>query len=184
MCFSCLVVSTLMAVCLMQSRYIVIASLTTCHDGSMAIFRDHPYEGSNFLVDLGVGDPADIRSTFFRVELPDAIIDEVAYRSGNDKTQDSRKQPGLREVRPPHPEAWAHSVRPICGSGGSRPARASPTSTATSRVTLLDEERTAVWSWRFRNAFPVNYRTTPLDANVSDIVVEELTLTFDSMDIE
>ena len=56
----------------------------------MAIFRDHPYEGSNFLVDLGIGDPNDIRSQFFRVELPDAIIDEIAYRSGNEKTQDSR----------------------------------------------------------------------------------------------
>ena len=51
-------------------------------------------------------------------------------------------------------------------------------------VTLLDEERNSVWTWRFRNAFPVNYRTTPLDANCSDIVAEELTLTFDSMDIE
>jgi phage tail-like protein len=41
-----------------------------------------------------------------------------------------------------------------------------------------------VWSWRFRNAFPVNYRVTPLDASSSDVAVEELTLTFDSMDIE
>ena len=61
----------------------------------MAILRDHPYEGSNFLVNLGVFDPEDIRSTFCRVELPDAIVDEVAYRSGNEKTQDARKQPGL-----------------------------------------------------------------------------------------
>ena len=61
----------------------------------MAILRDHPYEGSNYVVDLGVFDPADVRATFCRVELPDAIIDEVAYRSGSDKTQDARKQPGL-----------------------------------------------------------------------------------------
>ena len=31
-------------------------------------------------------------------------------------------------------------------------------------ITLLDEERAAVWAWRFRNAFPVNYRVDPLDA--------------------
>ena len=51
-------------------------------------------------------------------------------------------------------------------------------------ITLLDEERAAVWAWRFRNAFPVSYRVDPLDAASSDIAVEELTLTFDSMDIE
>jgi hypothetical protein len=73
----------------MQSRYIVIASLTTCHAGQLATLRDHPYEGSNFLVDLGTGD--DIRATFFRIELPNAIVDEVAYRSATDTTQESRK---------------------------------------------------------------------------------------------
>jgi hypothetical protein len=31
---------------------------------------------------------------------------------------------------------------------------------------------------------PVNYRVTPLDASSSDVAVEELILTFDSMDIE
>jgi phage tail-like protein len=149
----------------------------------MAIFRDHPYEGSNFLVDLGMGDPADVRATFFRVELPDAIIDEVAYRSGNEKTQDSRKQPGLAK--------YGHLIlkRGLLGSTDlwdwwkqAREGQSNVDRNVT--VTLLDEERTSVWSWRFRNAFPVNYRVTSLDANCSDIVAEELTLTFDSMDIE
>ena len=51
-------------------------------------------------------------------------------------------------------------------------------------VTLLDEERNSVWIWRFRNAFPVRYSVGPLDAGHSDIAVEELALTFDTMDIE
>ena len=149
----------------------------------MAIFRDHPYEGSNFLVDLGMGDPGDVRATFFRVELPDAIIDEVAYRSGNEKNQDSRKQPGLAK--------YGHLIlkRGLLGSTDlwdwwkqAREGQSNVDRNVT--VTLLDEERTSVWSWRFRNAFPVNYRVTSLDANCSDIVAEELTLTFDSMDIE
>ena len=149
----------------------------------MAIFRDHPYEGSNFLVNLAVGDPADIRSTFFRVELPEAIIDEVAYRSGNDKTQDSRKQPGLAK--------YGHLIlkRGLIGSTDLwewwKQAREGQSNVDRNiSVTLLDEEHNPVWTWRFRNAFPVNYRTTPLDANFSDVVAEELTLTFDSLDIE
>ncbi len=149
----------------------------------MAILRDHPYEGSNFLVDLGTGDPLDIRSTFFRVELPEAIIDEVAYRSGNDRTQDARKQPGLAK--------YGHLVlkRGLIGSldlweWWKQAREGEPNVDRNVTVTLLDEERNSVWVWRFRNAFPVNYRNTPLDSNFSDIVAEELTLTFDSVDIE
>jgi phage tail-like protein len=148
----------------------------------MAIFRDHPYEGSNFLVDLGTGDPDNVRATFFRVELPDAIIDEVAYRSGNEH-QESRKQPGLAK--------YGHLIvkRGLLGSTDlwewwKQAREGQPNVDRNVTITLLDEERTSVWSWYFRNAFPVNYRVTPLDANSSDIVAEELTLTFDSMDIE
>ncbi len=149
----------------------------------MAILRDHPYEGSNFLVDMGAYDPSDIRAAFFRVELPDAIIDEVAYRNANEKTQESRKQPGLAK--------YGHLVlkRGLIGSTDlwdwwkqARDGQSNVDRNIT--VTLLDEERTPVWSWRFRNAFPVNYRVPPLDSNFGDIAVEELTLTFDSMDIE
>ena len=149
----------------------------------MAIFRDHPYEGSNFLVDIGTGDPTDIRSTFFRIELPNAMIDEVAYRSGNDKTQDARKQPGLAK--------YDHVTlkRGLLGSTDlwdwwKQAREDQPNVDRNVSITLLDEERSAVWIWHFRNAFPVNYRVTPLDASCSDIVIEELTLTFDSMDIE
>ncbi|MEP7114820.1 MAG: phage tail protein [Ilumatobacteraceae bacterium] len=149
----------------------------------MAIFRDHPYEGSNFLVDLATADPGSIQATFFRVELPDAIIDEVAYRSGNEKKQESRKQPGLAK--------YSHLIlrRGLIGSLDlwewwklAREGQVNVDRDVT--VTLLDEENSPVWTWRFRNAFPVNYRVAPLDANCSDIVAEELTLTFDSMDIE
>jgi phage tail-like protein len=148
----------------------------------MAVQRDHPYESSNFLVDLGDGDTASIRSTFWRVELPDAIIDEIAYRSGNDKTQEARKQPGLAK--------YGHLLlkRGLLGSTDLwewwKQAREGQPVDRNVTVVLLDEERNEVWRWRFRNAFPVNYRVNPLDANCSDPAVEELTLTFDSMDIE
>ena len=59
----------------------------------MATLRDHPYEASNFLVDLGAFDPSDPRSIFCRVRLPEAIVDEVAYRSGGDRTQEGASNP-------------------------------------------------------------------------------------------
>jgi phage tail-like protein len=149
----------------------------------MATFRDHPYESSNFLVDLGTGDPSDVRANFFRVELPAAIVDEVAYRAGNDKTPEPRKQPGLAK--------YDHLVlkRGLLGSTDlwewwkqARDGQAGVDRNVS--VTLLDEERLSVWTWHFRNAFPVDYRVSALDAACTDIVVEELTLTFDSMEIE
>lgn len=149
----------------------------------MAIFRDHPYEASNFLVDMGVYDSSDPRATFFRVELPDAIVDAVAYRNGNEKTQEARKQPGLATYGP------LVLKRGLSGSTDlwewwKQAREGQPNVDRNIRVTLLDEARSAVWYWLFRNAFPVNYRVTPLDAGSSEIAVEELTLTFDSMDIE
>ncbi len=42
----------------------------------------------------------------------------------------------------------------------------------------------AVLTWRFRNAFPVVYRLSPLDAAASDLVIETVELAFDSMDVE
>ena len=149
----------------------------------MAVLRDHPYEGSNFLVDLGAYDPTDIRASFFRVELPDAIVDEVAYRDGKERSQDSRKQPGLA--------SYGHLLlkRGLIGSTDlwdwwAQAREGQPGVDRNITVSLLDEERNTVWMWRFRNAFPVMYRIHPLDAGHSDIAVEELTLTFDSMDIE
>src|SRR4051794_31197019 len=61
----------------------------------MALLRDHPYESSNFLVDMGIYDGNDPRAAFCQVALPEAIVDEVAYRNGNEKVQETRKQPGL-----------------------------------------------------------------------------------------
>ena len=149
----------------------------------MATFRDHPYERSNFLVDMGLLDPDDIRATFCRVDLPDAIVDEIAYRNGNDRSQDARKQPGLAK--------YGHLVltRGLIGSTDLwdwwKQAREGESNVDRNiTITLLDEERAPVWSWRFRNAFPVNHRITALDSSSSEIAFEELTVTFDSMDIE
>ncbi|MGZ6888341.1 MAG: phage tail protein [Acidimicrobiia bacterium] len=145
----------------------------------MAIERDDPYECSNFTVDLGDG----TRLSFSRVQLPEADIDEVAHRSGADKSHEEQKQPGL--VR------YGHLVlqRGLNGSlhlwqWWDQARDGQPNIDRNVTVTLLDEQDREVWTWRFLRAFPVNYRITPLDATSSEILTEELTLTFDSMSIE
>jgi phage tail-like protein len=145
----------------------------------MAEMRDQPYEGSNFLVSWG---DSDMEGAFFRVELPEAIIDEIAHRNGNDKTQNATKQAGLTK--------FGHLVlkRGLVGSTNLwewwKQTHEGVRDLRTVTVTLLDETRTPVWTWIFFEAFPVGYRTTALDATSSDVVMEELTVTFDSMAIQ
>lgn len=150
----------------------------------MAILRDQPYEGSFFVVDLGVGVPTgDPRADFCAVLLPEARVDDVTYRSGDDRTSTPRHEPGLAK----------HGVLTLKrGLTGAldlwewwKQARDGDRSVDRDiSVVLLDEERNVVWRWRFFAAFPVAYRTTRLDAATSNIVVEELDLTFDRMEID
>lgn len=138
-----------------------------------------PLEGSNFIVDIGAGDDA----SFSRVELPHAVVDEIAYRSGNDKSSETRKQPGLASYS--HLVltrglttnldlwSWWESAR----NGDSAVDR-------DVLVRLLDDTRQPVMAWQFRNSFPVVYRLSPLDAAASELVLETIELAFDSMDVE
>jgi hypothetical protein len=89
----------------------------------MAILRDHPYEGSNYLVDRPVG-----------------------LVAGGTR--------GTVERRPQH---HRHAARRRAFAG----------------VELAVPD-----------AFPVNYRVTPLDAELERRRRRRATLTFDSMDIE
>jgi phage tail-like protein len=145
----------------------------------MAAPTPSPFEGSNFIVDLGAGDDTSIA----RVDFPVALLDEVAYRSGNDKTAEPRKQPGLA--------SYSHLVlhRGLTTNldlwnWWELAREGDPTVDRDVRVRLLDAGRQPVLAWRFRNAFPAVYRLSPLDAASNDIVVETVELAFDSMDTE
>lgn len=137
-----------------------------------------PLEGSNFIVDFaGVDD-----DSFSHVDLPVALLDEVAYRSGDDKTNEPRKQPGLA--------SFSHLVlsRGLTTNLDLwtwwQSARAGdPAVDRTVRVRLLDSTRQPVLTWVFHNAFPAVYRLSPLDASSSALVIETVELAFDSMDV-
>ena len=138
-----------------------------------------PLEGSNFLVDFAGTDDA----SFSHVDLPVALLDEVAYRSGDDKANEPRKQPGLA--------SYSHLVlsRGLTTnldlwSWWEAARNADPAVDRTVVVKLLDGTGQLVLTWKFRNAFPAVYRLSPLDAASSDLVIETVELAFDSMDVE
>ncbi|KRF23716.1 phage tail protein [Phycicoccus sp. Soil803] len=138
-----------------------------------------PLEGSNFLVDFAGTDDA----SFSHVDLPVALLDEVAYRSGDDKANEPRKQPGLA--------SYSHLVlsRGLTTNldlwnWWEAARNGDPSVDRNVVVRLLDGTGQLVLSWKFRNAFPAVYRLSPLDAAASDLVVETVELAFDSMDVE
>jgi phage tail-like protein len=138
-----------------------------------------PLEGSHFTVDLG-GEGVE---AFARVELPLAVLDEVAFRSGDERTTEARKAPGL--ARYTHLVLSRGVTTNLSLWQWWASARAGdPGIDRDVVVTLLDPTQAPRVRWRFRNAFPVVYRLSPLDATDSDVVTETVELAFDTMDAE
>ena len=112
-----------------------------------------------------------------------AVLDEVAYRSGNDKANEPRKQPGLA--------SYSHLVlsRGLTTNldlwnWWEAARNGDPAVDRNVVVKLLDGTLQLALTWKFRNAFPAVYRLSPLDAASSDLVIETVELAFDSMDVE
>jgi phage tail-like protein len=150
----------------------------------MAILRDRPYGNYNFLVDVGTGDSASIQAGFSEVVLPEAWMDVLEYRTGNDRESGVRKIPGrvhygnvvLKRgvIGSLDLYAWWNAVR----NGDVSAFR-------TVTVSLQSEERTEiVLAWKFLRAWPVRYACSGLDAQGKTALVELLELAFERLEIE
>ena len=144
----------------------------------MAVQRDNPYANFNFVVAIdGLDELA-----FSEVELPAAELELIEYREGADRTNASRKLPGrarygnlvLRRGISGRLDLWQwfQAVR------DGQPDRRNVT------VTLLDEARTPVQQWRFRNAWPAKYDPSELNAKGNDVAIELLELAVESVELE
>ena len=150
----------------------------------MAVQRDNPYPGCNFLVDLGTGDSASVLAGFCEVELPDITIDLIEYRNGNDKISTPRKLPGLAH--------YGNLVlrRGVLGALDlyqwiRQTVDGDPNAYRIVRVSLLNEDRSqVVLAWIFANTFPVYYKFDGLAAQESQVLVETLELAVSDMRVE
>lgn len=149
----------------------------------MAVERERPYLNGNFHVDLGVDDVQSVRAGFAEVILPDAAIDVIEYRNGNEKANEVRKLAGFTRyenlvlrrglIGATDLYEWWNEVR-----DGSADVRRNVT------VRLLTEDRAdVVFEWRFTNAWPIRYGFSRLSGDGEDVVVEEIEVTFERMDI-
>ncbi|HVP40197.1 MAG TPA: phage tail protein [Candidatus Saccharimonadales bacterium] len=150
----------------------------------MAVPRNQPYPGMNFVVDLGTGQVDGPDAGLLEVVFPEARLQVLEYRNGNDpenevrKTQTVSKYTDLTLKRGVIGSlswyTWWNSAR-----------NGDPTVVRTVTVTLLSEDHTqAVLKWTFVRARPVSHRFSPLNALGTEPLTECLEVAFERLEME
>ncbi len=153
----------------------------------MATFRDNPYGAFNFLVSLGgeQGDGAEgtIIGGFSEVGGLGTEVDYSEYRNGNERFNTVRKVPNTYSVDDvtlkrglvgsPDLFEWVKGVR----EGTADPRQV--------RITMLDEAREPVVTFKLRNAQPKKYTGPTLTAQGGgEVAMEELSFTCEGVEYQ
>lgn len=148
----------------------------------MAVLRNDPYPGQNFLVDLGDGDAGGPHAGFQEVTGLESWVDVTEYRTGNDKDRSPSKITGLAKT------SDVILKRGVCGSLSLYKwfdaVRNGDTSVRTVTITLLDEVRAPVLVWKLLRARPVKVAFGALNARGTDVAMEELVLAYERLEME
>ena len=150
----------------------------------MAVLRDRPYGNFNYLVDLGTGNSDGPEAGFSEVLLPEAWVDVIEYRNGNDRENSVRKIPGrdhygnivLKRGVAGSLDlySWWNDVR----NGNIKAYR-------TVTIQLQNEDHTSVvMTWKLLRAWPVRYKFSELNAKGHEILIESLELAFERLEME
>ncbi len=150
----------------------------------MAVFREQPYGNFNFLVDVGTGNTESVQAGFSEVVLPEATVEVIEYRNGNDKISAVRKIPGRVQygnvilkrgmIGTLDLYEWWDQVR--TGAGNYRRAVT---------IQLLNEDRSStVLVWKLINAWPMRYTLGSLVAPGNDVAIESIELCHEGLFLE
>jgi phage tail-like protein len=150
----------------------------------MAVLRELPYPGINFVVDLGTGADESVTGGVMQVQLPEARIDVLEYRNGSEKANNPRQLQALSRYSPLILRrgllgsldwyAWWNDVR-----NGDVNAKRNIT------LQLLTEDRSnVVMTWRFLRARPSNWHVSTLDALNAGTLIESLEIVIERMEVE
>jgi|SRR5919204_4925214 phage tail-like protein len=150
----------------------------------MAVLRDRPYAQFNFLVDLGTGDAEALEAGFQECSQIGMSVDVIEYRNGNDRENSVRKLTGLARFSDVTLKRgiigsldlyqWLDQIR----NGDAAAYR-------TVRIQLMNEDHSAVvQEWKLLRARIVKHVSGPLNAEGTDVAVEELTLAYERLEME
>ena len=148
----------------------------------MAVLRDNPYANFNFLVSLGGSDPTAVVGGFSEVAGLGVEISYAEYRNGNERSNAPRRIPTSHR----HDDLVLR--RGVIGTTDLfdwlKDARDGNPASRDITVTLLDEGRAPVMSWRLRRAQPKKWTGPTLSGVGTQMAIEELVLVYEGLDIE
>jgi phage tail-like protein len=150
----------------------------------MAIERDRPYTQFNFLVNLGDtgSDPLQPDAGFQEISALGMEVAVAEYRYGNLRHNNTLKVTGLNK------SADITLKRGVMGSDTVYKwfdaIRNGENQTRTVTIALRNEQNTdTVQTWTLTNARVIKFSAGPLNAKSNEIAMEELTLSFERMEI-
>ncbi len=140
--------------------------------------RRDPFKNYSFLVEIdGIA-----AASFKTVSGLSAEVELLEYREGSDPVSSSRKLPGrihypnvtLRRGLTTSSDLWDW-WKSVSEGGAYRRNVA---------ITLLDDSHTPVLSWRLRNAFPVKFELSELDAGKNEVAIESIELAHEGLELD
>ena len=143
--------------------------------------RQVPYGAFNFLVNFA---GSEAFGGFSDVSGLGSEITVAEYRYGNDRENHVRKVPGVHKVGDVtlkrgviNSESVWQWIRDVRSNGVNGQKNVS--------ITLLDEARNPVQTWKLRNVIPMKYTGPTLAAKGGgDVAMEELVLSAEGLEVE
>ncbi|PZU48161.1 MAG: phage tail protein [Sphingomonas sp.] len=144
----------------------------------MAVARNDPYSGFNFLVEIdGLVDAG-----FSEISGLGHEIAVIEYREGSDRRNAARKLPGLHKV------SDLTLKRGLAGSLSMfrwlKAVRDGQVERRQVAVILMDEMGQPVMRWQLQNAWPCKLTHGPLSAAGDIVAIEEMVLAVETIEFE
>jgi phage tail-like protein len=150
----------------------------------MAVLRDRPYVQFNFLVDLGTGTTDGPEAGFQECSNIGMEVTVAEYRNGNEKENSVRKITGLNKatdvtlkrgvIGSLNLYQWLNDIR-----NGNQSA------TRTVVIQLQNEDHTeVVQTWKLLRARIIKHISGPMNAKGTDVAMEELTISYERLEME
>src|SRR5947208_13755305 len=150
----------------------------------MATQRDRPYVQFNFLVDLGTGNTDGVQAGFQECSNIGMEVTVSEYRNGNEKENSVRKITGMHKatdvtlkrgvIGSLNLYQWLNDIR-----NGNQAAFRTVT------VQLQNEDHTqVVQTWKLLRARIIKHVSGPMNAKGTDVAMEELTISYERLEME
>lgn len=149
----------------------------------MAVARNDPYSALNFQVVItGVFDDGQaIQGSFAEVSGLEVEVTPIEYRNGSEDIT-VRKIPGLKKF--PNIVLKRGVIGDLTAWKWMKSVLDGQVQRVDGTITLLDESRQAVMTWRFRRAWPCKWTGPVLNAKNNEIAMETLEICHEGLDVQ